>query len=169
MSRRNLISESALTQERLKQLVRYDSETGFFFRIHSCGPVKGGSKAGSISADGYLSIQLDGFRYLSHRLAWLYIYGKWPKAEIDHINCMRSDNRISNLRSVTATQNAQNKKKPNANNKTGYLGVFKCRDRFWAAIQVDSKNIYLGAFRNPEDAHAAYLEAKRRLHSTCTI
>jgi hypothetical protein len=97
-----------LTQSRLKELLIYDPDTGIFRRRIACGIAVAGSTPGNINAMGYLDISIGCKRYYAHRLAWLYVYGEWPSLEIDHINCDRLDNRISNLRDVTHHQNMNN-------------------------------------------------------------
>src|SRR3990167_3120706 len=105
-----------ISQQRLKELLSYNPNTGEFTRlvatgIHGCN--KAGVVVGCLSdhpTQGYILIRVnnDGILYRAHRLAWLYVYGFWPPADIDHINGNRSDNRIVNLRSVTRSQNLQN-------------------------------------------------------------
>jgi hypothetical protein len=109
--------------------------------------------------------------YLAHRLAWLYMYGELPKLCIDHINGVKNDNRISNLREVTSILNQQNYTKPNITNKANLLGAFYCetRKRWFSRICVNNKRKYLGTFPTALDAHNAYVKAKRELHPTCSI
>lgn len=100
-----------LTQDRLRELLHYDPDTGVFTNIKPRHRVKVGDIAGSNSGKGYLQIQIDQKRYSAHRLAWLYTYGRFPEEFIDHINGNPSDNRIVNLREVTQRENLQNRKK----------------------------------------------------------
>jgi hypothetical protein len=113
--------------------------------------------------NGYLSIGLKGRIYYAHRLAWLYVHGEWPVDFIDHINGIRSDNRILNLRECSAAQNSQNLAKQY--NKTRLTGVVPWKKRFQAKICVDYKRINLGSFKTAEEAHAAYLAAKAKYHN----
>lgn len=100
-----------LTQDRLKELFSYNEKTGIFTRLVSIGRRgKVGNIAGSKNWDGYLLICIDNKNYAAHRLAWMYTYGSFPKIT-DHINGIRDDNRISNLREVTMRENLQNRKK----------------------------------------------------------
>lgn len=100
-----------ITQDRLRELLHYDPDTGIFTRLVSTGwRGKVGDVAGYKNPDGYLVIMIDYKLYLAHRLAWLYTYGRFPEVT-DHINGVRDDNRIVNLREVTNWENAQNKKK----------------------------------------------------------
>lgn len=156
---------SALTQERLKQLLIYNPETGEFRnRIMRAPNAARDSVAGGIRIGGYERISIWGRRYYSHRLAWLYVYGQWPVGEIDHINGIRNDNRICNLRVASRAQNLQNQKIRDVN-KSGYKGVSwsKARKRWVAAIQVNRRKITLGRFRCIEEARLAY-EAAAREH-----
>lgn len=159
-----------LTSDRLKELVSYNPDTGVFTRkIRTSNRINLGSTAGHIRKDGYVGIKIDGRAEKCHRLAWLYVYGCWPENEIDHINGDPSDNRIANLRDISHAHNTQNTRKPRSDNTSGFLGVHAWNGGFVASINVDKKRIKLGTFSTAEEAHAAYVEAKRRLHSTCTI
>lgn len=155
----------AITRERLMELLAYDPETGQFSWISSPG-----RRAGSITDRGYANIRLDGKSYRLHRLAWLYVHGEWPKADIDHINGVKHDNRIVNLRDVTRSMNMHNIKKAfKTNNSSGFLGVVrtdKRKKRPWKAqIEVNGKTRSLGTFNTPEEAHQRYLEVKRQVHA----
>lgn len=153
-----------ITQERLKEVLRYCEETGDFYWKISIGRVKHGSLAGHIHKNKYKYIKIDNNEYLSHRLAWLYIYGNFPNGELDHINRIKSDNRIINLRDVTNTENSHNRINSNSNNKTGFLGVSIIGNTYRADIRVNKTLKYLGCFETPELAHKAYIRAKRELH-----
>lgn len=103
--------------------------------------------------------------YKAHRLAWLYITGQWPIDQIDHINGIRSDNRFCNLREIDLTGNSHQRNKPPKNNKSGFIGVYLTRSgKFRAQIGYLRTNIAIGVFDTPEQAHAAYLEAKKKYH-----
>jgi hypothetical protein len=160
-----------LTQERLKELLHYDVETGIFtWAVKRCN-VQKGDVAGTPRNASYVQIRVDGSAYLAHRLAWLYVHGVWPKNEIDHINGIRSDNKIKNIREATRVQNGQNERKARRGARSGYLGAaWSERSKKWIArISVDGKQIYLGRFQDPGSAHAAYVSAKRKFHSYGTI
>lgn len=159
-----------ITAERLRELVHYCPETGIFTHLQSRGCKKAGMQAGCLLPSGYVSIMVDGFRTMAHRFAWLYMTGSWPSAEIDHIDGNKSNNSFSNLRDVSRSVNTQNQNRAKRSSKTGYLGVRFCgKDKFTAAITLDGKTKYLGVFKDPKDAHAAYLKAKRIMHEGCTI
>lgn len=118
---------------------------------------------------GHVQIRVDGRLYLAHRLAWLYVYGFIPNGDIDHINGNRSDNALSNIRIGTHAQNMQNRRTPSHGSKTGFLGVSPTGRRYQARIGNGPYELYLGSFDTAEEAHAAYLKAKRELHEFCTI
>ena len=143
-----------ITQEYLKSQLHYNKETGIFTRLVSqSNRIKVGSVAGSWDNEGYLRISVGGKRYLSHRLAWLYINGQLPKLQIDHINHNRSDNRIANIREVTQQDNLKNKS-IQKNNNSGHPGVtwHKLHKKWSAQISIKGKYKHLGWFANIEDA-----------------
>jgi hypothetical protein len=146
-----------LTQERLKELLQYNPDSGIFVRIS--GRAKG-NITGAPHSEGYVRIKIEGKLYFSHRLAWLYVHGSFPHNVIDHINGIRDDNSISNLRDVTQNQNLMNQKLK-SNNKSGLKGVSWVKDRrkWRAQIQHNSLVTCLGDFNNKKDAHAAYKKA----------
>lgn len=159
-----------LTQKELQRLLHYDPETGIFtWKISISTIVKIGEIAGVDNSHGYLRIQIHKKRYRNHHLAWLYVYGELPKFPMDHLNGIRKDNRISNLRKSSNKMNAQNQRIAKINNKLGLLGVYKFRNKFRAHISIDGKRIHLGLFKRKEDASEAYLNAKRKYHEACTI
>jgi hypothetical protein len=158
-----------LTPERLKQLLHYDPATGVFTRVVAAGRQAAGSVAGNADGDGYLKLCVDGTTHKAHRLAWFYVYGKWPSHVIDHIDGNRANNAISNLRDVPRMVNSQNRKRAQSNSATGVLGVIADRGRFVATVGVAGRCVHLGRFDTVEAAHAAYLKAKRALHEGCTL
>jgi len=162
--------DSKLSLERLRQVLRYEPETGGFYWIHrDTHKQKLGQYASIVRSNGYLNICIDGQYYYTHRLAWFYVHGEWPNI-IDHINGEKFDNRIKNLRDVNTQTNLQNLKKAMVTNKsTGILGVRKLRGKFLAQITIEGKETHFGTFNSVEDAHAVYLQAKRRFHNGCTI
>lgn len=146
-----------LTQERLKEVLHYDPETGIFTWLKSrrC-PVKSGGVAGTTNAKGYRQIMVDYRMYLAHRIAYLYIYGEMPDGMLDHHDQDKSNNRILNLRPATRGQNMLNVG-VRADNTSGHVGVswFKERQKWVATITVDKRLHHLGYFDNLEDAVAA--------------
>jgi hypothetical protein len=164
----------AITAEGLRALFVYDPETGVFAVRTRTSPQRTvGMPVGSATSHGYVQIGI-GSRaslrmYRAHRLAWLYMTGSWPQREIDHINGDRADNRWANLREVSTSVNAQNARRPRTRNKSGLLGVFPKREKFAAQICIEGKKVSLGSYATAQEAHAAYIAAKRRLHPGCTI
>ena len=149
---------SGLTQERLQELLSYDPGTGIFTRVGKRGGRPAGSVAGVTKPDGYVEIRVDGPSYKAHRLAWLYMTGEWPKDKTDHINRNPTDNRWSNLREATHSQNISNSK-TRSDSRVGLKGVSPRGSGYVAVLSHGRKQIYLGYFKTPEEAHAAYCDA----------
>lgn len=153
-----------LTAARLREVANYDPLTGVFtWRIKFCKKVVVGEAAGAPTTNGYIQMSIDGEKYLGHRLAWLYTYGTWPTEEVDHRDLNGMNNRIANLREASGAQNRQNKPKARRNT-SGYKGVTAFRDKWIAQIGVHKRNVYLGIFSHPEEAHAAYCAAAIKYH-----
>lgn len=146
-----------LNHEYLIFLIDYNIETGIFKRKTDGIKFKSGDIATTSSGHGYLSIWVNGERYLAHRLAWFYVFKVWPSECIDHINCDRKDNRILNLRIATKSQNNQNSKH-RINNTSGHKGVtWHKRDKCWRVkCSVNGVNHDVGAYKNLSDAVLAY-------------
>lgn len=163
----------ALTLERLQSMLAYDAAVGTFcWRSTNSNRATAGSHAGTIQPNGYLRITIDGKRHYAHRLAWLWVYGKWPDGDIDHIDGNRARNPISNLRDVTRSVNNQNQKRARSDNRSsGLLGVtWNARRGKWVAqIQVDGRRNFIGYFDDANAGHSAYLAKKRTMHAGCTI
>lgn len=159
------MAASILTQAKLKRLLDYNLETGLFLWKISKSGIKN-IKAGTLNSKGYIKIVINGKQYFAHRLAWMYVYGEFPNFQLDHINGIKSDNRISNLRIAEKSINNENLLKCKSTNKSGYLGVTKRKgfDDFRADIRVNKKKIYLGIYKDAESAYFAYLQAKRKYH-----
>lgn len=158
-----------ITQERLKELLEYDPETGIFIWIkRTSNRVKVGDIAG-VPSHGYVRISVDGKTYAAHRLAFLYMIGKFPKHEGDHENTVRNDNRWENLRDLPHSVNVQNIRAPHSDSKN-LLGVQpRSGGKFSAKICFKGSQRYIGVFETAELAHAAYVDAKRDLHEGCTL
>lgn len=150
-----------LTQARLKELLSYDPDTGVFTHHISRAGVTKGSIAGTTHHLGYRAICIAGKGYAEHRLAWLYTYGIWPEADLDHINRIRHDNRLCNLREATRAQNCQNQP-IRRSNKSGVTGVYLhgITGKWAASINIARKQKHLGLFDALEDAIAARKQAE---------
>ena len=156
-----------LTQEKLKEILKYDENTGIFtWLIRPRNNVYFQDIAGTYDRKGYLKIIYQRKLYLGHWLAWLYVYGKWPDNEIDHINGDASDNRICNLRDVTRKQNMENKSIYKTN-KSGYSGVtWHSRDKKWnVRIGHYGKRISLGYFDDLNEAISARIQAENQIYT----
>lgn len=158
------MTKQILTQEILKEHLHYNPNNGVFVRLI-------GKKAGYIAgsyrkSDGYLQTTILGKTYLNHRLAWLYVYGNFPKFQLDHINGVGADNRLNNLRECVVYENGQNRKL-SCINTSGYTGVsyHKISRKWRSVIKYKNKKYELGYFDNPQLAHLAYVNAKSELHT----
>ncbi len=161
-----------LSAEHLRSILDYNAETGEFRFKHD--PRKKPNinsrdtkrPAGSIGVNGRRAIKIGGRRYYCNRLAWLFVYGRWPHDQIDHINGDRLDDRIANLREATPQQNNYNVG-ITSRNRSGHKGVhWNSRYRKWQAdIRVAGKKRFLGRFDDIETATAAYERAATDLHA----
>jgi hypothetical protein len=152
-----------VTRARLRALLHYDPETGEFHWLKRvCGRVRADGLAGTLADNGYRLITVDRRQYRAHQLAWLYMTGKWCALVIDHRDGDPANNRWNNLRSATLSQSNANRRVPR-NNACGLKGVSRNRSRWRATIHKNRRKHHLGIFPTPQDAHAAYVEAARRL------
>lgn len=149
-----------ITQERLVELLDYNSETGLFTRKVATQGVKVGDVAGTLTSYGYIDISVGGRKYKAHRLAWLYTYGVWPKYDIDHIDNNKTNNAIGNLQDVPDSVNLARRK---AYGVTKLKGVYRHRNKFQAKLRIDGRDKHLGTFENPVDAHLAWGVEARKL------
>lgn len=153
----------------IKTHLSYDRSSGLFLWLtNRGGKAKAFTYAGCKDSDGYLRIQYKKRSWLAHHLAWFYLYGALPDTDIDHENENKIDNRPRNLRKSFGSIQNINKSKPRVDNKsTGLKGVTvrkqKDGERYMAAITLHGVRKYLGIFDTPEEAHSAYLEAKKEL------
>jgi hypothetical protein len=163
---------TALTVERLREILDYESTTGTFVwrqRAHRSKYAHNaryiGKPAGWLNKKGYVYIKIDAHKYRTARLAWLHFYGSWPKLHVDHINGDRADNRIANLREVTPQQNSFNLK-GHKDSKSGLKGVYwdEARSKWLSSIFVSGKSVHLGRFDTKQEADAAYRQAAAKLH-----
>ncbi|TPJ97631.1 HNH endonuclease [Mesorhizobium sp. B2-5-9] len=156
-----------ITQESLKEILHYDPVTGIFtWLVAKSMSVKVGMCAGTqVGIGGHVRIKIDGTSYYAHRLAWLYVHGKWPNGDLDHRNVVKSHNWVANLREATPSQNRANAPlRPD--NSSGFKGVYWRPERgLWhAQIRKDGKCYHLGYFAAIEAAAEAYRIAALDLH-----
>jgi hypothetical protein len=150
----------------LKETLSYDPETGLFTRLkRTSNCIKANQTACRLNKrTKYRQVSFDGVEYQSHRLIWMYVYGTWPKGQIDHINRDKSDNRLSNLRDCSISENKQNSG-VYKNNKTGFRGISKKGKKYEANIRVNGKRKYIGSFNSAELAYNTYVMFARKLHT----
>jgi hypothetical protein len=150
--------------EEVRRLLTYDAEIGIWsWRIDRGGTARAGTRAGSRYTHGYRLIGIGGMLWLEHRLAWLYTYGHLPLGDVDHINGIKDDNRISNLREATRVQNTMNQGR-RSNNTSGHTGVswYKATQEWQVQIRANHNSIYLGRYVRLEDAVAARKAAENK-------
>jgi len=154
---------SAITSQQLISIVDFDPFTGLFQSRKNRKWAPKGFAGNFDKSRGYIRLRIKRKLYSAHRLAWLYFYCHYPKNQIDHINGIRTDNRIENLRDVTHQENHRNEKL-RSTNKSGRVGVFLCKERskWLASITVDGKQISLGYFKELEDAIASREKAEEK-------
>jgi len=163
--------------QKIKELLSYDPDTGIFIWRHRSicyfkteknqkiwNTKYSGKVAGSVEPVGYVRVVILGNRYRAHRLAWAYSYGYFPE-NVDHINRIKNDNRLCNLRDCTVSENFMNRIQYSTNN-SGFKGVsWAKRENKWrASIVKNRKQFHVGYFDSAKDAHDAYCNAADRLH-----
>ena len=157
-----------ITQSILKEYLHYDPDSGLFTWIKRTGRYdRTGQIAGSFGRGNYWFVTIKTQKYRAHRLAWLYIHGEWPEYEIDHINHIKTDNRLINIRSATRRENMSNTSLFSTNT-SGFNGVSwdKAREKWEAYINTSGKKINIGYFYDIEAAIEARKAAniKYRFH-----
>ena len=160
------MSNLLILHEELLQVLKYDPLTGeFTWKLTLNNGVKEGDKAGHKSAAGYITVRYKYRSYYAHRLAWLYMYGEWPTLHVDHINQNKLDNRISNLRLATHSQNMRNTPKRSCNS-SGIKGVHWRKDigKWGANIRVSGQLRHLGFFASKEEAATVRAKAAKKYH-----
>lgn len=155
-----------LTQSKLKDELSYDKVTGNFTRLKDKGRLsKKGDIAGTLGSLGYIIIKIQGKAYKAHRLAWLYIYGKFPNKNLDHINGIKDDNRLENLRECTQQENCYNRV-ARTGSKSGIKNVcWHKRTKTWhVVLSFKGKSFFIGQFKDLEFAELVAIEARIKYH-----
>lgn len=172
--------QNNFTADYLRSILDYDHETGEFRWKHRprehfgdnrtfsrCNTMFGGKKAGAVSPLGYVTIGIHGQVYTAHRLAWLWMTGEWPMLDIDHRDGDGLNNKWSNIRLATESQNLMNARL-RSDSSTGLKGVWarkrKNRTRFVASISANGKTVYLGTFDSSCEASDARNKAALQIH-----
>lgn len=158
-----------LTAEQVRELFDCSADGVLTWRVKPAAGVAAGAVAGSVDATGYRRVLVRGRRYMAHRLVWAHVHGRWPESEVDHIDGARANNRPSNLRDVSSTVNHQNLRRACSTSQSGLLGAHREGRRYAARIRTPHGRVRLGQFASAEEAHAAYVAAKRRLHEGNTL
>lgn len=150
----------SISHRRLLELLEYDAATGIFtWRENRSSRAKKDNRAGWLNAFGYRQITVARQTYYAGPLAWFYVTKKWPLLEIDHQNRVRNDDRFTNLRTATRSQNCANRLYKSA---SGMKGVYEQKGLIYSKIKIDGKLVTLGKFDTKLEAHRAYKQAARR-------
>ena len=157
--------EKLPTRDEICAVLDYDPKTGIFrWKKRVAYRVYVGDVAGSVHSLGYRCLRIKDRSLRANRVAWLIMTGEWPPKgfRVDHKDRNKANDRWRNLRLATHAQNRANSK---SSAKSGFKGVVKTRfGRYAARITFNKKNIHIGNFLTPEEAHAAYMKVARRLH-----
>jgi hypothetical protein len=141
----------------INEYLQYNPETGVIIWNYKGKLAFPGKLAGSINKNGYIQIYLKGKQYYAHRLAWYLHYGKWPTKHVDHINGIRNDNRINNLRDVSASINLLNQKRHREKIIKCYS--FNKKEKIWEVYQhKNNKKFHIGRFKSEELARQFVLD-----------
>lgn len=161
---------SDVTKELLHSLFTYEAETGNLIWKTNTGTAKAGSIAGYIKnkganySNGYRYIRVNSRDYPAHRLVWLFHNGRFPSKYIDHINTIRDDNRIENLRDVSHAENMLNLAK-GSGASSGYKGVYRAKgaSKWFSVVYWEGLSVHLGWYDDPVDASSVYHTAREFL------
>lgn len=157
-----------ISQQYVRDILNYDSATGIFtWKKPKSKRVRVGEVAGCYDRDKYIIIRIDRIGYPAHQLAMLYVYGSLGEYCVDHINGVKYDNRIDNLRYASFSENQYNTKLRKTN-KTGVKGVYAHKNKFRAQIKYSGTRKHLGTFNTIELAYKAYCEASKLYHKEFT-
>jgi len=155
-----------VSHKRLLEVLDYNKNTGYFYwKVFRNQKSRIGDKAGLLSSEGYIRIKIDGVSYSAHRLAWLYIYEKWPEHILDHKNNIRTDNRIKNLREADFSKNTCNSN-IRSDSSSGFKGINWDKDsgKWRARIWLQGKAIWSKRFDILEEAKIEIEKQRKILH-----
>jgi len=155
----------------LRRLFSYDPVTGTLTRLLTTNSrARAGTPITCTNGPGYVVVNVNYKKYTAHRIAWAITHGYWPEC-VDHINGVKSDNRLINLREVTHAQNMHNLRAARIDSASGLLGVSwaPASGKWRANICIDRKTRHIGYYDTKEEAFAAYLKAKAVVHSHQTL
>lgn len=162
----------SMTAERLRKVLNYNPHTGqFTWLVRTARRIHIGDSPNCKNRDGYIQVSIDNKRYLVHRLVWLYVYDEWPLFQLDHVNGIRDDNRLCNLRSVTNSQNQQNRRGARCDSRTNVIGVTWVEKRqCWRAhLMLNRKYMLKSYHKKIEDAIASRRQAELKYHPFSSI
>jgi hypothetical protein len=151
--------------ECVSSLLEYHAEIGIFLRRKDTRGARAGQIAGCSARNGYVMIRVADGAYLAHRIAWLLSYGEWPDGVIDHINGVRSDNRLANLRLCSTSENLRNAKL-RSDNTSGVKGIYwnKKLSSWQVHVKDGGRTVYGGIYKDLDDAKRAVMQLRERLH-----
>lgn len=158
------MSNSDLTAEDVRGLFDYDPTTGALINRVKRSTSNIGDRAGFLNGQGYRLIKIWGKKYSAPRVIWLHVTGRWPVKEIDHINLVRDDDRIVNLREADRSQNCANKGVFFKKNSLGYRGLKKKGARFEVVLCIRGVEKYIGVYHDIQVAALAYDVAAKKYH-----
>lgn len=157
-----------LTQKRIKELLDYNPETGLLtWKVNRRGSAKAGDVIKSVNGEGYVQLTIDSKQYLAHRVIWLWNYGYFPENQVDHINRIKVDNRLCNLREVSRSCNNYNSC-VSTRNRTGVKGVSVDKHGYQASIMIGGRQSHIKTVHDFTEAVAHRLAAEQCLgYNSC--
>ncbi|MDP8268297.1 MAG: HNH endonuclease signature motif containing protein [Candidatus Tenebribacter davisii] len=156
------------TQKEVRKLFSYNKKTGVLrWKCPNCPRIKIGDIIKD-SCNGYLRVGIGNSRFYAHQIIWIGFYGYLPKNDIDHINRIKNDNRICNLRELTHKRNLQNTGNFK-HNTSGIKGVYYCksRNKWESKIKINQKTIHLDRYVDFDNAVCARLAAEQCVGWVC--